>query len=1160
MPPPLAGRRPALLGPAEWFPLVASVTRDKFELSLKQSRGVHMMVRGYLKVAVEEIGRRYEKEVERQRSLPHGGLPPEGDAGGHELLLRVDPSFFSDLAVELAPPLTLRYMQEKARLGPCKFDFKSWAMCAQCFKVYPTADDRGPGPTKECCDKPLYRDHDSAHSAEDDPISDVDSDGGDVKLQPQRVNVAGADSDSKRSRPLEEVAAAAAPADHDDASVVNADREAGESKSPVPAARRSRPARSALARRRELFQGSGASRARRGAGDDIYEGLDDDAHNDADTQDIQEPGAEAAHHASRTVPRMHAQPAKHGSRARSLLRRRGLSGLRTPSWEIPIVDLKERLQRMFDLPGFADAVAFRAHRASPRGAMMDVFDGAMWRREEFAEILGNSPDAAHNLAFGLFVDGFETHKWNTHSTTNICLVIYNLPPSERTKICNMIVWAAVPGPKKPSTFDHLLKLLIDDFTELYTTGWTLNVPVRVPDPSERDPNATKVVVRSKKIRGVLLGVHCDWVESIPQGGQRSFHSLVNGCGRCKITWLNTEGALSKNAISVGIDPTKAHKRYTYVPLDKVELRCDAEVKRLAAEYKRAAAKRDATKANLKMMEVKNGVKWTVLFELPYLLPVRQITLDPMHMLYNRVASWFWKKIRARSGNKSKCPWKLDEQHAIAMQDSVNAFILPTDSSWSRLPRKIYPVGEELKEAMFHHFLSAEWRSWVLVYSMPVLCAAEVSYAIVKVWSCFVRAALLLDAPVVTPRGQEQAAALLAEFHQGAEELFQHPPGIPYIHQLIHLAQNVTDYGPCRVFWGYAFERVNGFLKGINTNGRTGDMTRTMMAKLSRKVLQRAALHQVNGVMRGGVAAAEDKRAAALWHDLAEGELDVCQPSFAPNLRSEWVAGLRFRRLYSECSKSLLNVRPLLAVPMTELPVRFVSFKKPCAGVTAGSDQHRDLVALFAPAFSTAEEAQTEGVELPEECFRSAMVGKTRITCVRLADRAGGKPKPVRAENSFVWRKVRVLVEEKETSRYECGQVLGLYQVTVNFPATAQDAAAAVRVAVADTRWFPLPTDSSVAASMADPQWKFSARWRSLLTHPQQHEPTFLVCLAEADGSPVRSTRRMVALHSLGGPAAVLPVDVQRTCTARSAEVPHDRVDASRLQLQLFVPLPFNLYV
>ncbi|KAJ8673572.1 hypothetical protein QAD02_004834 [Eretmocerus hayati] len=128
----------------------------------------------------------------------------------------------------------------------------------------------------------------------------------------------------------------------------------------------------------------------------------------------------------------------------------------------------------------------------------------------------------------------------------------------------------------------------------------------------------------------------------------------------------------------------------------------------------------------------------------------------------------------------------------------------------KVPNVVQRLSRSVKDRKY--WKSKEWENWVLYYSLPVMMQIQSLTGIAEHWSLLVQGFSLLLCPTITRasilRAHESFVAFVTQ-----TEFFYGPAMMTFnVHQLLHAAQSVLDWGP---FWarsGYCFESNNGTLK------------------------------------------------------------------------------------------------------------------------------------------------------------------------------------------------------------------------------------------------------------------------------------------------------------------------------------------------------------
>lgn len=108
----------------------------------------------------------------------------------------------------------------------------------------------------------------------------------------------------------------------------------------------------------------------------------------------------------------------------------------------------------------------------------------------------------------------------------------------------------------------------------------------------------------------------------------------------------------------------------------------------------------------------------------------------------------------------------------------------------------------------------EWENWVLYYSLPIL-SMRLEEKFVKHWSLLVEGLYILLQTDITYEQLEHSDILLNRFVVETEQLYTKKAMTFNIHQLLHMAKSVYNWGPLWAHSTFAFEAGNaGILKAI----------------------------------------------------------------------------------------------------------------------------------------------------------------------------------------------------------------------------------------------------------------------------------------------------------------------------------------------------------
>lgn len=132
-----------------------------------------------------------------------------------------------------------------------------------------------------------------------------------------------------------------------------------------------------------------------------------------------------------------------------------------------------RLRNLYRDSTLAQKLRHRAERDLDPANIRDIFDGAHYNRlcgERVAvggDVLGHHYfSQPTDIALGLSSDGFGPFKSRQKSCWPLLAFNYNLPPTIRTRLENVICLGVVPGPSSPKEIDTFLEPFIDELEDL----------------------------------------------------------------------------------------------------------------------------------------------------------------------------------------------------------------------------------------------------------------------------------------------------------------------------------------------------------------------------------------------------------------------------------------------------------------------------------------------------------------------------------------------------------------------------------------------------------------------------------------------------------------------------------------------------------------------
>ena len=450
-----------------------------------------------------------------------------------------------------------------------------------------------------------------------------------------------------------------------------------------------------------------------------------------------------------------------------------------PRKEYVYNSLVHTLQVLFSRPEFENQINEWRQRGSHEDMMFDVYDAAMWTKISDCDN-PNMPFVEHrrSLLLTLNVDWFQPFTRSDYSCGAIYLTVNNLPRTIRFKTENVILVGLMPGPNEPRTdeINNYLKPLIDDLKELY---YGVNMSTYEQPKS----------IGGTTVRAGLFMVACDIPAARKVCGFTS-HSSVRACYKCDRKFTVSED--SHRVEYSGFDVS------TWVPSTCAKNRENASLWKAAR-----------TKAEQDHISREYGVRWSMLQELPYFDIPKCTVIDPMHNLFLGTAKRMtdqWMK----SG-------RLNERSLEDMQRLADTVLAPP--SHSSMKRKI--VGR------FADMKASDWKSWCLIYSPFVLYKILPNDEFMN-WMHFVTACRLIARPSLLRSEIIKAHEELLEFCRGCEILYGGDFITPNMHMHGHLMETLLDFGPMYGYWLFTFERYNGLIGDISSNGK--DSIETTFAK------------------------------------------------------------------------------------------------------------------------------------------------------------------------------------------------------------------------------------------------------------------------------------------------------------------------------------------
>ena len=398
----------------------------------------------------------------------------------------------------------------------------------------------------------------------------------------------------------------------------------------------------------------------------------------------------------------------------------------------------------------------------------DVYDGKVWK--QFGNWKGNKPFLNLPRSFSLMmnVDWFKPfERRNDFSVWVIYMVLMNLPRSIWFKKENVILVGVIPALKQElKSLNHFLEPTVDELNALWkgVKVNTYNSPSTAVEIQAAVLCFASNIPAARKLCG-FLG-----------------HSAKRGCSHCNKEFPGGFGEQKNYGSFDDRDewPKRSSQQHHKDAYRVTNCRSENAAEKLASQL---------------------GVRYTVLFELPYYTSIEMCVIDPMHDLFlgtaKRVFSkWIEEDIITKAGLE-----KLQER----IED------ISSLSDIGRLPGNI--------KSNYGGYTAAQWKNFVLLFSMyalkDVLPDQHLHY-----WQSFVLACRLFCKPCITKTDLTVSDCKLMHFLKEYEKINGELAITPNMHLHLHLKECVENYGSIYGFWLFSFERYNGIMGSYHTNNKT----------------------------------------------------------------------------------------------------------------------------------------------------------------------------------------------------------------------------------------------------------------------------------------------------------------------------------------------------
>ena len=371
-----------------------------------------------------------------------------------------------------------------------------------------------------------------------------------------------------------------------------------------------------------------------------------------------------------------------------------------------------------------------------------------------------------NLLLSLNTDWFQPFSRTKYSVGVLYLVVLNLPRDQRYKMENVILCGIIPGPKEPKlTMNSYIGPLVKELNNAYR-GW------KIPTKHE--------IFKTVYVRLCIGSVVCDIPATRKLCGFLG-HTARLGCNKC-LKEFPTE--------SFGKKPDFSGYNRTDWEMRTKEKHKDACTELLKCK----------TKSAQESLEAENGMRYSVLIDLPLFDPISFVAIDPMHNILLGTAKHvmsFWTKSEI-----------LSQQDLQIIEEKSALLSFPFDVG--RIPIKI--------ASSFSGFTADQWRTWTTIVS-PIVLKGILPSADLNCWLLFVNACRLMLPRIISVDTVSKADDYLVLFCKTFQRLYGNEPCTPNMHLHMHLKDSFLNFGPIHAFWAFPFERQNGLLGAYHTNNK-----------------------------------------------------------------------------------------------------------------------------------------------------------------------------------------------------------------------------------------------------------------------------------------------------------------------------------------------------
>ncbi|CCO34236.1 hypothetical protein BN14_08330 [Rhizoctonia solani AG-1 IB] len=501
---------------------------------------------------------------------------------------------------------------------------------------------------------------------------------------------------------------------------------------------------------------------------------------------------------------------------------------RVPRRTFRYLPLIPRLINLFRNPPMAESLRYRSQRQPQPDTLSDIFDGHYYCQllQEFVYLGGtrlghqffsNNTD----IALGLSTDGVGPFKTRKQQCWPLILINYNLPPSIRTRLENILCLGVIPGPQTPKELDTFLEPLIDELEEL-----ARGVPAF--DAANRHPFL---------LHAYLIVAFGD----MPAVAKMMEMKGPNGkfpCRACKIHGLRARHGPHPNTNYVPLSrpfDDEPHAIRRYDP-QNLPLRTHAECLKQAMWVEEA--RNDAEEGRRSLRTGINGL--SPLARVPGLLLPVSFPHDFMHLIFENIIPTLFD-LWTRSANF--------ETFGSGTED----YLLDSDV-WTKIAKACplacnnipYAFGCRVPDPKKKRAeLTAEARLLLATLLGPALLRGRLTNQ--KYYRHFINLVRLINMCIDFEITLDDVDIIRKGFAQWVKDYekyyyMDNPARLSVctlpLHALLHIADDIEAMGPVWAYWAFPMERFCGALT------RASKSRRFPYSSINRRVLQLAQLSQI----------------------------------------------------------------------------------------------------------------------------------------------------------------------------------------------------------------------------------------------------------------------------------------------------------------------------